>query len=229
MSFYIGSNHIDNDKLIKIINMNTEELNFISHNITQYSNNDIIRIKTFAFHEQKSLTSINLPNCSYIGSHAFENCFSLASINLPNCSYISYGAFNNCSALTSINLPNCSYIGGNAFVHCTALTSINLPNCSYISDGAFTECYSLTSISLPNCSYIGNYAFMRCYNLLSVYLLGSSIPSLPSTSAFLSTPISTYTTSTGGRYGSIYVPTSLYNNYLTATNWSVYSARIVSV
>ena len=185
MSFYIGSNHIDNDKLIKIININTEELNFISHNITQYSNNDIIRIKTFAFHEQKSLTSINLPNCNYIGSGAFGNCYNLSSINLPNCSYISYGAF--------------------------------------------TECYSLTSISLPNCSYIGDGVFMRCYNLLSVYLLGSSIPSLPSTSAFLSTPISTYTTSTGGRYGSIYVPTSLYNNYLTATNWSVYSARIVSV
>ena len=45
----------------------------------------------------------------------------------------------------------------------------------------------------------------------------------------MSTPISNYTSSTGGVYGSIYVPASLYNDYVTDTNWSAYSARIVSV
>ena len=75
---------------------------------------------------------------------------------------------------------------------------------------------------------ISSYAFAYCYNLLSVYLLGSSIPLITSTT-FSSTPIAGYTTSTDGVYGSIYVPASLYNDYISATNWSVYSARIVSV
>jgi hypothetical protein len=81
--------------------------------------------------------------------------------------------------------------------------------------------------SFPNCTSISSYAFANCSNLLSLYLLGSSIISL-STDVFMGTPLSDYTTSTGGVYGSIYVPASLYSDYIAATNWSLYSDRIVS-
>ena len=73
------------------------------------------------------------------------------------------------------------------------------------------------------------YCFMRCYNLLSLYLLGSSVVSVANINVFSSTPMSNYTTSTGGVYGKIYVPSSLYNSYITAATWRTISARIVSV
>ena len=102
-------------------------------------------------------------------------------------------------------------------------------NINQVGSHAFEYCPSLTSINLPQVTTIGSYAFASCYNLLTLSLPGNSVVSLASTTVFNSTPISTYTTSTGGVYGSIYVPASLYNSYITATNWSVYSARIVSI
>ena len=52
---------------------------------------------------------------------------------------------------------------------------------------------------------------------------------LTSTNTFASTPISTYTTSTGGVYGSIYVPDTLLDSYKAANNWKTYSARFVGL
>jgi hypothetical protein len=46
----------------------------------------------------------------------------------------------------------------------------------------------------------------------------TSVPTLRYSNAFSSTPIAGYTTSTGGIYGSIYVPASLYESFKTATN-----------
>jgi hypothetical protein len=59
--------------------------------------------------------------------------------------------------------------------------------------------------------------------------MGSSIPSLAYTNAFYSTPIAGYTASTGGVYGSIYVPASMLESYKTANNWSYFSDRFVGV
>ena len=102
-------------------------------------------------------------------------------------------------------------------------------NATVIGDYVFARCSSLTTVSFPSAKYISTSAFYRCYNLLSFYLMGSSVASLANVNAFASTPISNYTSSTGGVHGSIFVPASLYNSYLTAANWSLYSSRIVSV
>ena len=153
----------------------------------------------------------------------------LIEANFPACTSIGSSAFYRCSNLTSISFPSCNYIGSYAFRGCISLTLVSFPNCTFIENYAFASCSTLTSINFPNCTYVGNNAFDDCWNLLSVYLLGSSIPQLSDINAFQSTPISNYTTSTGGQYGSIFVPASLYNSYITATNWSVYSSRIVSV
>ena len=66
-----------------------------------------------------------------------------------------------------------------------------------------------------------------CYNLISLNLAEvSSVPTL-GTGAFTSTPIGGYSTS-AGQYGSVYVPSSLYNDFLIAPNWSNISSRILS-
>ena len=101
-----------------------------------------------------------------------------------------------------------------------------MPNMTVIESFAFYGCNVLSMVSLPNISDIGSNAFVGCYNLASVYVLTSSVPTL-GINAFSYTPLSTSTYL--GTFGSIYVPSSLYTSFTTATNWSVYSARMVSV
>lgn len=124
--------------------------------------------------------------------------------------------------------PFVEEIGDYAFYSCGSLTSVILPQVTTIGISAFGYCYSLASITLPQVTNIRTHAFSHCFNLLSLYLPGSTIPTLVST-AFFSTPISTYTTSTGGVYGSIYVPASLVASYKAASIWSFYSARITAI
>ena len=81
--------------------------------------------------------------------------------------------------------------------------------------------------SFPAAEIIGNWALRRCTRLMSLYLLGPSVCQL-SQGAFDSTPIGGYLNDTGA-YGSVFVPASLYDAYLSAENWSYYAARLVSV
>ena len=185
-------------------------------------------IGSYAFYLCTSLTTVNFPSCTYIGSYAFVSCNNLTTISFPSCTSIGNYAFGYCSKLTTVNFPSCTYIGNGALTSCYNLTTASFPLCTSIGASAFISCTSLTTVNFPSCTYIGTSAFRSCYNLLSVYLLGSSIPTL-TTNAFSNTPITGRTTSTGGVYGSIFVPSSLYNSYLTATNWSALSDRIVSM
>ena len=206
-------------------------------------------IGSSAFLSSKLITA-NFPNCTEVGSYAFYNCGSLQTASFPSCVSINNYTFNYCTRLRFLSFPEVSYVGTSAFQSCWSMTAISLPSCTIIDNNAFRRCTTLSSISVPvlnrvnatafaSCSalsgfsgplsYIGNNAFSGCYHLLSFYLTGSSVASLNNTNAFTSTPISNYTTSTGGVYGSIYVPASLVDSYKSATNWTVYSARITSI
>lgn len=220
--------------------------------IKQVNMPNVISIYSSAFCQCINLTSAYFPSCSYMGSNIFTSCYNLSEIYLPVCSYFAGGNFSYCSNLVSINLPELYTIQGNycfrhciklqyaslpkiinlnnyAFAGCSALTSVYIPIVPIIGDYCFSSCYNLSTISLTSVSNIRQAAFSNCYNLLSVYLNVSSVPSLANVNAFTSTPISNYTTSTGGVYGSIFVPTSLYSSFITATNWANYSSRIVSM
>lgn len=142
---------------------------------------------------------------------------------------ISIEAFCFCTSLTTISFPNVTSISSNAFQYCSALTTVSFPNATYIGGNAFSGCHSLTTASFPSVTYISNSAFNQCFRLTSLYLTGSSIPELSNTQAFWSTPIYGYTNYTSGQLGSIFVPSSLYQSYLTANNWSYFSSRFVSV
>lgn len=137
-------------------------------------------------------------------------------------------AFIYCSNLQSVNFPNCSHIESYAFRYCSNLQTVSFLNCNYVGSYAFANCYNLQIVNFPKCSHIANQAFRSCYNLISLYLTGTSVVSLPYSNTFSSTPIAGYSTS-AGRYGSIYVPASLFNSYKTAANWSYFSSRFVSV
>ena len=168
-------------------------------------------------------------NASYIGSSAFQYCSFLTAASFPSCTSIRQYAFQYCSYLTTISFPVCTSIEYSAFQYCSSLTAASFPSCTSIGSYAFQYCSSLTAASFPVCTSIGNYAFRSCYHLLSLYLTSvSQVPTL-GTNVFSSTPIGGYTTSTGGVYGSVFIPSSLYASFLTATNWSLISYCIVSV
>ncbi len=192
------------------------------------------RIGLYAFAYCSNLTIASFPQANTIRDYAFCGCSNLTTINFPQVSIIGSYAFAYCSNLTTISFPQVSTIKNNAFYDCSNLTIVSFPQAISIGSNAFGNCSSLATAIFNNTSTkqgtIYTYAFRSCYHLTSIYFLNSTLYKLSTSSTtFQSTPISNYTTSTGGVYGSIFVPESLYSAYISSTNWSYYSSRFVSL
>lgn len=212
-------------------------------------------ISAAAFFSCINLTTISFPVCRTIYSKAFQNDYHLTTVFLPACTRIHDYAFYQCNGLTTISFPVCTRIDQYAFYYCYKLSEVSFPICNWIGSYAFQNGMSLTTISFPVCTFIGTStfagcnnlttarfdvsstntltinpsAFYRCYNLLSLYILGERLAVLSNINAFTSTPISTYTGSTGGVHGSIFVRASLLTAYQSASRWSTYSSRFVGL
>ena len=200
------------------------------YSLTNISFPSCTTIGGYAFQSCSRLTNILFPSCTNIGASAFQGCSSLTTVSFPACISIGSFAFGNCNSLTTVSFPACTSIGSSAFRNCSInLLSVEFPVCSRIYNLAFFNCYQLTTVSFPKCTYIYSSAFAYCYHLLSLYLLTSNVPTLGNSNVFFSSPISTYITSTGGVYGSIFVKQSLLASFQTAPNWSRYSARMVGL
>lgn len=182
-----------------------------------------------AFARCTALKTISFPHATQIGSYAFSSC-ALSAVDFPVAATVWSNAFAGCSNLVSVDMPNATVVRDAAFISCYKLSDISVPKLSDISGQAFAYCSELSTISLPKASKFNTWAFRNCRKLLSVYLLGSYVASLHGGSGvFSSTPIAGYTASTGGVYGSIYVPASLYSTYIASTGWSYFASRFVSV
>jgi len=191
-------------------------------------------IGAYAFYNCSALAEVSFPLCTTIGAYAFYTCSALTEVSFPLCTSIGASAFQNCSALAEVSFPSCTTIGAYAFYTCSALTEVSFPLCTSIYASAFQNCSALTTAVFSNSSTIQGiiytYAFQSCYHLLSLYLLANTLYQLSvSSTTFVSTPIGGYTTSTDGVYGSIFVPASLYDAYISSTNWSYFSERFVSL
>lgn len=189
--------------------------------------NNCLEISYSCFCSCYSLSYIEASNVKIIANEVFSSCMQLLSVNFPLCSSIGAYAFYYCYRLSQVSLPNCEYVGNSAFYNCTGLLEISLPKCSSILVSTFRNCYSLSKAYLPVCNNLSSYAFSGCRNLLSLILLSNSVCNL-SNYVFDSTPITGYTTHTGGIYGSVYVPESLVEAYKVAPNWSSISDRITA-
>ena len=139
-------------------------------------------------------------------------------------------------------------IGENVFAFCMNLENVVIPDSvTSIGSEAFCECHVLTSVVIPDSvTSIGHSAFQGCYNLMSVVvgsglhnILGytfsalgqdvpnaiidftrsTQVPTLKATTAF-PTEWTNY---------EIRVPASLYDEWIVATNWSIFADRIVAV
>lgn len=180
------------------------------------------RIPNNAFYGCRNLTDIgNTVAVNYIGNYAFDNCVKFSSIRFSTIvgSVGSY-AFGGCN-FSELDIFISRYRKG------FTLTS------GYLGAGAFAEMNNLAkvtfgiglSVTVPTNSYTAA-VFASCHKL-SKFILKSntSLFSIYST-WFAFTPIqdSSYL----GYFGSIYVPSSKYDAFLSASGWSFYSNRMVS-
>lgn len=181
-----------------------------------------------AFYYCENLASVNMSNLVSIGSYGFYHC-GLSAVNFPSATTISTYAFAYNTSLKEAIFPKVTFFSTSAFYSCTSLEVIEFQALTTILAGYFSSLYKLRTAKFSSIGGIAAQAFRGCRELLSLYLLGSSVVPLVNTNAFSSTPISTYTTYTGGVRGSIYVPASLYSTYIASTNWSIYAERFVSL
>lgn len=174
-----------------------------------------------------SLTYVGMSLCREVMHHGFYYCSALGYAYLPSCVTIGASAFCGCSALTSVSAPTCETVGRYAFSYCTSLASVSMPACESVGHAAFSYCTSLSHAYLPRCSDVGGWAFAYCLSLMALDLTGvRSVPAL-GPNAFYTTPIGGYSASTGG-YGSVYVPASLYDAFVSARGWMSVASRIAS-
>ena len=159
-------------------------------------------------------------SASFVYSSAFEYK-SVQTVDLPNCIYVGNKAFFHCTNLTTVNLPSCTALYEYAFRSCNNLSYISIPNVTGLSGYCFENCTALETISLPKCSYLSRYAFLHCSNLNTIYMGTelSTVATMVQSNALLDCYA----------LQSIYVPASLVDSYKSAENWSYYSSIIYPI
>ena len=224
----------------------TSSLNYFTGRLNRAELGRNVAITGYAFYRCSSLKSITIPNDVIIPnySHCFEFCYGLRCIifpNVPNANiycntlfgdycYISKPVlskgiksirFEEDKNLQYVSIPNDSGVADSMFMHCNLLKKITLPkNLTQIPEKAFYYCYNLTEVFVPKgVTSIGSEAFYYC-NSMVFYDFSShiSIPGLANTNAFKNIP----------SFCKIIVPDSLYDNWISATNWATYASNIIS-
>jgi len=165
----------------------------------------VMLITSGAFHNNKNITSVSLPNTiTAIPRIAFSGCSNLTSVSLPNSiTSINENAFQDCSSLKNIVIPNSvTSIGNYTFGNCSGLTSVIIPNSvTSIGDGAFYNCSSLTSIQISGAIELKKSTFYGCKALTqfsnsSITSIGQSVfAGCTSLKRFTATKISNISTS----------------------------------
>lgn len=182
--------------------------------LTNEKNTDLV--SSYSFFNCRSLKTFNVPRNTihYFKDYAFKNCNSLKRITGTKWRF-AYGSdgtatktFENCFSLEKMPTPAPTL---------PALTSnIDLSGCSYL----FENCYLLSHIYMGRCTKIGTSTFSGNYPTVKVFDFSNvtSIPTLSGAGAF----------SSGTSDYEIWVPSSLYNDWITASNWSNIGAHIVA-
>lgn len=139
------------------------------------SNTNVTIMKDGVFYNNKSLTSIKLPNkLENFWDNAFNGCTSLNNIEMPSTVKGIYNnVFLNCKQLSDVKLPmGLTYIGNYAF-NSTSIASITFPpSLEKIGDWAF-QYSKLTNVVIPtSCSVVEQGAFSDNANLTTVFING---------------------------------------------------------
>ena len=136
------------------------------------------------------------------------------TVDVPNDGWDQKSMTEGTNIITNLD-NSASFVASYAFAYNMNIQTVNLPYATTVGDSAFYSCSSLSQVNLPVCSFIGNKAFYDT-NLTSLTLGSNSVVSLSGDNQFFPTDIL-----------SIYVPGSLYGQYITNHKWISYSSHIV--
>ena len=185
----------------------------------------VTSIGNFVFNKCYTLASITIPDgVTSIGNYVFNNCYSLANITIPaGVTSIGEFVFNTCCSLANLTIPaEVTSIGNSTFNNCYSLANITISTgVTSIGANAFTSCSSLASITIPtSVTSINKYAFSNCYGMRYYdFSACTAVPALSNTNAFTSIPSDCQ----------ILIPSALFDEWSTATNWTTYASKMVSV
>lgn len=181
----------------------------ITRTLTSYYNDRITTIGANVFYGYATLTKIDVPNVTSIGTTAFARS-GLIETNFPKVDTIASQAFANNSTLKKISLPSITSLTSNALREMTGLEEIYLDNIQNIAGNGLYACYVLKRVVIRYKGGVTTLANTSAFNLC-YHILG--------------TTNATYNPE-GLQDGYIYVPDELLEDYKISTNWSTYSTQI---
>ena len=128
-----------------------------------------------------------------------------------------------CNMLQDVSIgKNVTSIGSYAFGGCFSLASVTIPTgVTSIGDYAFGDCSSLASVTIPTgVTSISDSAFISCFGMRYYdFSAFASVPTLSNTNAFSQIPSDCQ----------MLIPSALYDEWSTATNWATYASYMVAV
>ena len=112
--------------------------------------------------------------------------------------------------------------GNNGKVYCNMLQEVYVgKNVTSIDNAAFSNCSSLANITIPDgVTSISDSAFNSCFGMRYYdFSACTAVPTLSATSSFSNIQSDCQ----------MLIPSALYNNWKSATNWATYASYMVSV
>ena len=76
----------------------------IQRTLTEFLDNRVTKIRTFAFSDCTDLVYVNIPNVEYVRTYGFSTCASLTTFDAINVTGIGAMAFYNCQSLKAVIL-----------------------------------------------------------------------------------------------------------------------------
>ena len=190
-----------------------------------YVGENVTTIGIYAFYNCYSLASVAIPNgVTSIGDRVFYNCYSLANVTIPDgVTSIGSAAFYNCHSLANVTIPDgVTSISDYLFYTCYPIANVTIPDgVTSIGASVFNNCQSLVSVTIPDgVTSIGSSAFGNCYGIRYYdFSACTAVPTLSNTSAFNNIPSDCQ----------MLIPSSLYDEWSTATNWATYASYMIAV
>lgn len=213
-----------------VISLSVEGKMLFFGNTTTYQGPAILRCanagdtRNLAY--QNAVKKIEIGNgVSALGEAAFYKLCSLESITIPDgINSLGYFTLGACYSLVSINVPDSvNAIQQVTFATNPRLKTISVPRNLYdmIPMSCFSNDYSLLRIKIPgNVVQIMPSAFKNCHSVCYYdFSACTSVPTLPSTDTFDGIPADCQ----------MLIPSALYDEWSTATNWATYAKYMVAV
>ena len=189
-----------------------------------------------------SIVNLNLNNVTTLGIGSLYNLNSLITVTAPNLTTLNNSALNRCTNLRRINsdvdytydLTNITSIGASVFSYDPVKNIILDPNLTILKEGVFYQCTSLETINVNNIITIETDVFKNCRNIATftfdkletIYYSfnGTDFEWMKITNENKVVTINNASSDTfksfyNNRSHRIYVPDSLYNDYLADEGW----------